>query len=91
MSLALADNDSGARARIEQSLVAEELNDPFSLALTLYFTSAAAQMLGDVALASANSSLSVQIATEHDLALPKAWSRAWPDGALPKTATWSAA
>src|SRR4029077_19412836 len=50
------------------------LDDPFSLALTLYFTSAAAQMLGDVALATANSKLSVQMATEHELAQPKAWS-----------------
>ena len=75
MSLALTDNAAGARALIEQSLAAvRTLGDPFSLSLTLYFTSAAAQMLGDVALASANSSLSVQMASEHDLAQPKAWS-----------------
>src|SRR5438445_114342 len=45
-----------------------------ALALARYFTSAAAQMLGDVALATANSKLSVQMATEHDLAQPRAWS-----------------
>ena len=43
------------------------------LALTLYFTSAAAQILGDVSLATVNSELSVQMATDHDLAQPKAW------------------
>jgi len=31
-------------------------------------------MLGDVALATANSKLSVQMAAEHDLAQPRAWS-----------------
>ena len=31
-------------------------------------------MLGDLALATANSELSVQMATEHSLAQPKAWS-----------------
>jgi DNA-binding winged helix-turn-helix (wHTH) protein/predicted ATPase len=75
MSLALGGDDQGARAMIEQSVAAaKSLDDPFSLALTLYFTSAAAQMLGDVALATANSELSMQMATEHDLAQPRAWS-----------------
>ncbi len=75
MSLALAGDDEGARAMIEQSVTAaKSLDDPFSLALTLYFTSAAAQMLGDVTLATANSELSMQMATEHDLAQPRAWS-----------------
>jgi DNA-binding winged helix-turn-helix (wHTH) protein/predicted ATPase len=74
MSLALSGDDEGARVMIDQSLAAaRSLDDPFSLALTLYFTSAAAQMLGDVPLATANSELSVRIATEHDLAQPKAW------------------
>ena len=75
MSLALAGDGQGARAMIDQSLAAaRSLDDPFSLALTLYFTSAAAQMLGDLALATANSELSVQMATEHGLAQPRAWS-----------------
>jgi len=60
---------------MDRSLAAaRSLDDPFSLALTLYFSSVAAQMLGDVALATANSQLSVQMATEHDLAQRKAWS-----------------
>ena len=75
MSQALAGDDHGARVMIEQSVAAaRSLDDPFSLALTLYFTSAAAQMLGDVALATTNSELSMQMATEHDLAQPRAWS-----------------
>jgi DNA-binding winged helix-turn-helix (wHTH) protein/predicted ATPase len=75
MSLALAGDGEGARAMIEQALAAARgLDDPFSLALTLYFTSAAAQMLGDVPLATANSAQSVRMATEYDLAQPKAWS-----------------
>ena len=75
LALALAGDTEAARAMMDRSLAAaKSLDDPFSLALTLYFTSAAAQMLGDVALATANSELSVRMATEHDLAQPKAWS-----------------
>jgi DNA-binding winged helix-turn-helix (wHTH) protein/predicted ATPase len=75
LALALAGDDAAARAMMERSLAsARSLGDPFSLALTLYFTSAAAQMLGDVALATENANLSVQLATEHGLAQPKAWS-----------------
>lgn len=75
MALALAGDVGRARQRIEQSLAAaQRLDDPFSLALTLYFTSAAAQMLGDVALATKNSQAGLAIAMEHDLALPKVWN-----------------
>jgi DNA-binding winged helix-turn-helix (wHTH) protein/predicted ATPase len=75
MTQALTCDDDDARAMIDQSLAAaRSLNDPFSLSLTLYFTSAAAQMLGDVALATINSERSLQMATEHDFAQPKAWS-----------------
>jgi predicted ATPase/DNA-binding winged helix-turn-helix (wHTH) protein len=75
MALALAGEDQHARKQIEQALAAaHKLDDPFSLALTLYFTSAAAQMLGDVALATENSRKGLAIATENDLALPGAWS-----------------
>jgi predicted ATPase/DNA-binding winged helix-turn-helix (wHTH) protein len=75
MALALAGDEAGARAMIDQSLAAAtNLGDPFSLALTLYFTSAAAQMLGDVSLATENSARSVELATEHGLAQPQAWS-----------------
>jgi hypothetical protein len=73
--LALAGDGEGARAMIEQALAAaRSLDDPFTLALTLYFTSAAAQTLGDVPLATANSELSLRMATDYDLAQPKAWS-----------------
>jgi predicted ATPase len=59
----------------ERSLaVANSLNDPFSLALTHYFASAAAQIVGDVTLATRYAEAGLQIATEHDLALPRAWS-----------------
>jgi len=75
LALAFAGEAAAARAMMEQSLAAaQSLDDPFSLALTLYFTSAVAQVLGDTALATANSQRSMQVATEHDLAQPKAWS-----------------
>jgi hypothetical protein len=75
MSFALVGEAERARAMIEQALVAARgLDDPFSLALTLYFTAAAAQRLGDLPLATANSELSVRMAMEYDLAQPKAWS-----------------
>ena len=75
MSLALAGHGDSARAMIDDSLAAAKtLDDPFTMALTLYFKSATAQILGDAAAATANSALSAQIATEHDLAQPKAWS-----------------
>jgi len=75
MALALAGDDDGAQAMIDQSVAAaRNLGDPFSLALTLYFTAAAAQMLGDVTLASENSALCAELAAEHGLAQPQAWS-----------------
>jgi predicted ATPase len=75
MGLALMGKTDAARGVIDQAVAAARtLDDPFSLALTLYFTAAAAQMLGDVALATANSASSLQMATEHDLAQPRAWS-----------------
>jgi len=75
MALALAGDVAAARAAVDTSLAAaRKLDDPFSLALTLYFASAVAQMTGDVALAAARSEASMQIATEHDLAQPRAWS-----------------
>lgn len=75
LALALAGEATAARALMERALAAaRSLDDPFSLALTLFFTSAAAQMLGDLAFATANSKLSVQMASEHSLAQPRAWS-----------------
>jgi predicted ATPase len=77
LALALAGDDERARAMADNSLaVARNLNDPFSLALTLYFLSAMAQILGDVALAAKNSGASIRIATEHDFPLQRAWSTA---------------
>jgi adenylate cyclase len=74
-SLALAGDDERARTMAESSLaVARKLNDPFFLALTFFFTSAVAQVLGDVAVAATNSEASRQVAMEHDLPVPKAWS-----------------
>lgn len=76
MALALAGDDERAKRQIGQALAAaRKLDDPFSLALTPYFTSAAAQMLGDVALALENSRAGLVIATDNDLALPRAWSK----------------
>jgi len=54
--------------------VAGSLNDPFSLALSLYFASATAQVLGDVTLAARRAEASRYLAAEHDLAMPRAWS-----------------
>jgi len=75
MALALVGDRSGALTMIEEVVAAARaLDDPFTLALALFFTASAAQILGDVVLANTNSSLSMQVATEHDLAQPRAWS-----------------
>jgi DNA-binding winged helix-turn-helix (wHTH) protein/predicted ATPase len=75
LSLAFAGEEVRARAMADSALdIARSLNDPFSLALTLYFASAVAQVLGDVALAAQHAEASWQIATDHDLAMPRAWS-----------------
>lgn len=71
----LAGEDKRARTLVEEMLaVTRTLDDPFTLALALFFAAAAAQMLGDVALAAERAQASLQLAGEHDLALPKAWS-----------------
>ena len=75
LSLAFAGEEERARSMADSALaVARSLDDPFSLALSLYFASAVAQVLGDVALAAQHAEASRQLATEHDLAMPKAWS-----------------
>jgi predicted ATPase len=75
LSLALAGEEERARTMAGSSLAAaRRLGDPFSLALSLYFASATAQILDDVALAAQHAEASRQLATEHDLAMPKAWS-----------------
>jgi predicted ATPase len=75
MAQALTGNGEAAKATLDISLTAaEKLDDPFTLALTLYFASAVSQILDDVAAAAAYSESSMRIATEHDLAQPRAWS-----------------
>ena len=75
LSLAFAGEEERARSMADNALaVARGLNDPFTLGLTLYFASAVAQVLGDVALAAQHAEASVKLATEHDLAMLKAWS-----------------
>jgi DNA-binding winged helix-turn-helix (wHTH) protein/tetratricopeptide (TPR) repeat protein len=75
LSLALMGERDRARTTIDRSVAeARALGDPFSLALTLYFTAIAAQLIGNVALATENSQASMQVATEHALEMPKLWS-----------------
>jgi predicted ATPase len=75
ISLAFSGEHERARAMAESALeVARSLNDPFSLGLTFFFSSAVAQVAGDVALAARHAAASRQIATEHDLAMLSAWS-----------------
>jgi DNA-binding winged helix-turn-helix (wHTH) protein/predicted ATPase len=75
LSLALAGEDTRARSMADDAIaMAQGLDDPFSLALSLYFASATAQVLGDTTLAARRAEASRRLATEHDLAMPKAWS-----------------
>jgi DNA-binding winged helix-turn-helix (wHTH) protein/predicted ATPase len=75
LSLALAGENDRARAMADTAVaVAQGLNDSFSLALALYFAAVTAQILGDAALAVQRAEASRQLATEHDLAMPRAWS-----------------
>jgi predicted ATPase len=75
LSLALAGEEKPARAAADKALaVARSLNDPFSLALALFFASAVEQVLGNVALAARHAEASTQIAMEHALAMLRAWS-----------------
>jgi predicted ATPase/DNA-binding winged helix-turn-helix (wHTH) protein len=75
LSLALAGDEERARAMADNALTnARGLNDPFTLGLSLYFASAVAQVLGDVALAAQHAEASRRLAMEHDLAMLRAWS-----------------
>src|SRR5262249_16765939 len=77
ISLGLQGKYEDARAMIEAGLrVAISLDDPFTLANTLYCTAVAAQLIGDVALATTNSESSARVSTEHGLAVLKIWSEA---------------
>jgi DNA-binding winged helix-turn-helix (wHTH) protein/predicted ATPase len=75
LSLALAGENERARLMADDAVaMARGLNDPFSLALARYFASATAQILGDTARAAEHAQASRQLANEHDLVMPKAWS-----------------
>src|SRR5262249_2140032 len=75
LALALAGDDNSARSTADHAVaVAKQLNDPFSLALSLSFAAAAAQIVGDVVVAAERSKASHRLALEHNLAMPKAWS-----------------
>ncbi len=75
MSLALAGEERRARATMDDALAeSRRLNDPFSLALTFFFSAVTAQLLGDVTLSTTHSDAGMRMAAEHDLAMPKAWS-----------------
>jgi predicted ATPase len=75
MSLALEGENERAGAMVETALaVATSLNDPFTLALTLFCSSVAGQVSGDIALAARNAEAGRRVATEHALVMAKAWS-----------------
>jgi len=75
LAQALAGEEQGALATVEAALgVARSLDDPFSLCLTLFFSSATEQVLGHVAPATQYAEASRQLAEEHDFAMLKAWS-----------------
>jgi DNA-binding winged helix-turn-helix (wHTH) protein/tetratricopeptide (TPR) repeat protein len=75
MSQALGGDVAGSRQSMGTALqAAQELDDPFTLALTHYFGSVTRQTLGDRESAAENAALSLKIATEHGFALPKVWS-----------------
>ncbi len=76
MTFALAGEGARARAMADEVLlVARALNDPFSLALTLFFTAVTAQMVGDTPLAAERAEAGRSLASDHALALPEAWNR----------------
>ena len=75
IAFALAGEEERARAMADESLmVAGGLNDPFSLALTLFFTAVTAQVLCDLPLAAERAKAGRALARDHALALPEAWS-----------------
>jgi len=75
LAFVLAGEPERAREMADKVLVvARALSDPFSLAIALFFTAAAAQMMGDVALADERAQAGLSLANEHALAMPKTWS-----------------
>src|ERR1051326_1494392 len=75
LSLALSSESDRGRAMAETAVaIAHRLNDPFSLALAHYVAAVTAQILGDTTLSAQHAEAAFRIATEHDLAMPRAWS-----------------
>lgn len=75
MSLALGGDPAASRRSMRTALqTAQELNDPFTLALTHYFGSVTQQTMGDKDGAAENAELSLRVAVEHGFMLPKVWS-----------------
>jgi len=74
-SLALAGEEQRARTMADSALaVARSLDDPLSLAMTLWILSATRQVLGDVALAAQHAEASRQLSAEHGFPPVRAWS-----------------
>jgi predicted ATPase len=85
-ALALAGDEKRARAMADNALaIAKNLNDPFSLAQTLYSLSAMAQVLGDVSPAAENAGACIRIATEHDFPSYRAWGTGVAGWCMAKT------
>jgi class 3 adenylate cyclase/predicted ATPase len=75
LSLAFAGEEQRARSTSDSALaVARGLNDPFTTALALYFSSATAQVLGDVTLSAQYAEASRQLSTEHGFPYVRALS-----------------
>jgi len=75
LSLAFEGEDERARSTSDNALtIARGLNDPFSMALTLCFSSTTAQVLGDVTLSARYAEASRQLSTEHGFAYVRALS-----------------
>jgi hypothetical protein len=92
LALALAGEEKRARSTAENALaIASSLNDPFTMALTLYFASATAQVLGDVTLAAHTRKPAGAWRQSMTLRRREHGARGSLDGALPKAATPSAA
>src|SRR5262249_17157224 len=75
LSFAFAGEEERAHSTSDSALaVARGLNDPFTMALALYFSSATAQVLGDVGLSAQYAEPSQQLSAEHGFAYVKALS-----------------
>ena len=74
-SLAFAGEEERASSMANSALaVARSLNDPFTLALTLYGSSVTRQILGDVALSTKHAEACRHLSAEHGFPMVRAWS-----------------